>query len=95
MAMDVSDTVETQKDIMDTGRNWVRVLSAMILAAVLMAVFNSEALLGWVRGLPVGGIEEKIIAGVEVWHGWMTSYGAGDFIAMVREQVRLAKDTTW
>ena len=91
----MNHTVKTQRIIMGTERNWVRVLLAMIITFVLMAVFNSEALLVWVRGLPAGVIEDKLITGVEVWHGWMTSLGASDFITIAREQVRLLKEATW
>ncbi len=79
----------------ETSCNYRLMLRAMILTALMLAVFNSNALVSWVRDLPAGDIEDVVIAYAETWHGWMEERGLSDLMTAMREQIQSLKETTW
>ncbi len=79
----------------DTSRNSTRMLKAMLLATLMLGVFNSGALVNWVRGLPAGPVEDRIILTAEVWHEWMEDEGLSDYIASMRDYVQSLKERDW
>lgn len=80
---------------LETYRHAQLLLKAMLFAVLFMAVFNSEALLSWVRDLPAGTIEDEIIRRVEIWHGWMETAGVSEPITAARKLVLSWKEATW
>lgn len=79
----------------DTGRNYRRMLRTLLVAALLLGIFNSGALFSWVRGLPAGTIEAGIIVSSETWHHWMEEAGVSDYIVRIREQIQSLKNADW
>jgi len=78
-----------------TSRNSVRMLKAMLLATLILSVFNSGAMVNWVRGLPAGPVEDRIILTAEVWHEWMEDEGLSDYMASARDYVQSLKERGW
>jgi len=79
----------------DTRRNYIRLQKALLVAALMLGIFDSGGLLSWVRGLPAGPIEDRIIVSVETWHGWMEDRGLSDYLARVRKYVQSLKEKGW
>ncbi len=79
----------------DTSRNRGHMLLAILVATLMLGVFNSNALVGWVRGLPAGPVEDGIILSAETWHGWMEKRGLDDYMAGARKYVEALKDMRW
>jgi len=79
----------------DTNANRATVLGALILAAAILAVFNSEGL-----RLAAGDLAEKeaarpVIAVSEAWDGAMETIGAKALMASVRTVVEEVREASW
>lgn len=72
-----------------------RVLAALMLAALLCLVFNSEALMHYTRGLVETSLGRRLYAASENWHGLMDKAGATRLMLGMREQVSHARDAGW
>jgi len=79
----------------DTSRNRGQMLLAILVATLMLGVFNSNALVGWVRGLPAGAVEDDIILSAETWHGWMEKRGLDKYMAGARKYIETLKDMRW
>ncbi len=79
----------------DTRRNRARMLQAMLVATLMLGIFNSNALVSWVRGLPAGPVEDRIIFLAETWNDWMDAGGLSDYMADLRTYVRSLKEKRW
>lgn len=96
MAIDNAVTEEDEAArILATGPLCKRVFGAMLIAALLLAVFNSQGLVSWVLGLPSGPIEDEIVRLAKIWHSWMDALGVSDYIGLARDQVRSLKEARW
>ena len=79
----------------DTSQNRGRMLIAMLVATLLLGVLNSTGLLSWVRGLPAGPVEDRIIMSAETWHEWMEDRGLDEYMAGMRKLVETLKEVNW
>jgi len=99
----VSDETETawdlddrnQPDEKEISRNRGRMLVAILVATLMLGIFNSSALVNRVRGLPAGPVEDRIIAISEIWHGWVENKGLSGYIDVARAYVAALKDKRW
>jgi hypothetical protein len=79
----------------DTGANRATVLGALLLAALILAVFNSEGL-----RLVAGDIAEEeagrpVLVVSEAWDDAMNRVGAKAVVASVRKLVEEAREASW
>ncbi len=79
----------------ETRRTVRRMLYGMLLAAAILLTFHSGALLTYVRGLPIGTVEDTIIALTQAWHEQMEKNGATVLFAEMREWFQGVHDATW
>jgi len=79
----------------ETSRNRGRMFVAILVAALMLGVFNSSALVNRVRGLPAGPVEDRIITTAETWNGWMENQGLSGYIEVARTYVAALKDKRW
>jgi hypothetical protein len=79
----------------DTSRNRGQMLLAIMVATLMLGVFNSSALVNWVRGLPAGPVEDGIISSSETWHGWMEDRGLDEYMAGMQKYVETLKQDRW
>ncbi len=78
-----------------TSRNRGHMLLAILVATLMLGVFNSNALVSWVRGLPAGDIEDRIISTTEIWNGWMEKRGLDEYMAAARKYIENMKEANW
>ncbi len=86
---------QNKPDEKETSRNCRRMLMAILVATLLLGIFNSSALVNRVRGLPAGPVEDRIIDTAEIWHGWMEDRGLSGYIDVARTYVVSLKDKGW
>jgi len=79
----------------DTSRNRGRMLRVILVASVVLGVFNSDALVNRVRNLPAGPVEDRIIIAAETWHEWMGSRNLTTYITYMRKQIQSLKEADW
>lgn len=79
----------------ETSRAFKRMFWAMLLAGFVLLVFNSAALVSYVRGLPIGPVEDTIIALSETWHEQMARNGATAFVEEVHGAIARLRAATW
>lgn len=72
-----------------------RVRRAFVLSVLLLVLFHSSALVSLVRELPVGPVEDGIVALAETWHGQMEKNGFTDPGIRVRDWVRELRTIDW
>lgn len=92
MPPELEDIIE---DDVQVSKNPPRMLLALLVATFLLAVFNSGALVNWVRKLPAGPVEDSIIVSAETWHDWMETEGLSDYIDTMRKSVQSLKKVNW
>ena len=100
---DACDKVETawgmddrnRPDEKETSRNSRRMLVAILVATLMLGVFNSSALVNRVRSLPAGPVEDYIINIAETWHGWVEDRGLSGYIDVARAYVASLKEKRW
>ena len=80
---------------LETARTFKRVFYAMLFATFILALFHSAALVTYVRGLPIGPVEDTIIAVSEAWHEQMQRNGLTELFVVMDEQVKELHDATW
>ncbi len=80
---------------LETTGTFKRMFYAMLLAAFILALFHSAALVTYVRGLPIGPVEDTIIAVSEAWHEQMQRNGMTGLFATMDEQMKTLHDATW
>ncbi len=86
---------QKQPDEKETSRNRGRMFVAILVATLMLGIFNSSALVNRVRGLPAGPVEDRIINVAEAWHGWMEKKGLSGYIDVARAYVASLKDKRW
>jgi len=92
-AWDVSGQNEPNEE--DTSRNRRRMVVAIMVATLMLGLFNSSALVNRVRGLQAGPVEDRIINTAEAWHGWMENQELSGYIDVARAYVATLKDKRW
>lgn len=76
-----------------------RVLRAMLLAALILAILNSNALVQYARSLPIDvvdeTIEDQIVAAAEAWHDHLTSQRVTELISLIQTRLSGAQQANW
>lgn len=72
-----------------------RVRRAFVLSVLLLILFHSSALVSLARDLPVGPVEDGIVALAETWHGQMKKNGFTDPGTRVRDWVSELRTIDW
>jgi hypothetical protein len=76
-----------------TRRTVGRATTAIILAALILLVFNSSGLRTYARDLPASQLADRIVLGADGWHNLMRQLGATQPKAWVRQVVTKLRDT--
>jgi len=79
----------------ETTRTFKRALYAMLFGMLILALFHSASLVTYVRGLPIGPVEDTIIAVSEAWHEQMQKNGLTELFTLMDERVTALHDATW
>lgn len=78
-----------------TAVNRGRVLRALLIAAAVLAVFNSGSLLHYTRGLAETAPGRHAYAMSERWHRLMESGRATRLVEEIRDIVAAVRDSNW
>lgn len=78
-----------------TMSNVRRGLGAMLIATVLLGVFNSEGLTVYARDLPGNEFSDAVVAMADSWHDLMIEAGLTNVSDLVRETFLYFKETEW
>ena len=79
----------------ETIRTRAKMMRAMLIAALFLAIFNSTSLVQYVRGLPTGKVEDTVIALAETWHEHMNKNRLTELIVVIRGKVLAFKESSW
>ena len=79
----------------ETRKTFKRVLLAMLLGLFVLSLFHSASLVTYVRGLPIGPVEDTIIAVTEAWHEQMQRNGLTALYGELNDAVVAIHDATW
>jgi len=79
----------------ETRKTFKRVLLAMLLGLFVLSLFHSASLVTYVRGLPIGPVEDTIIAVTEAWHEQMQRNGLTALYGELNAAVVAIHDATW
>jgi hypothetical protein len=79
----------------DTRANQATVLGALLLAAAILAVFNSEGLRLVAGDLAEEEVGRPVLVVSEAWDDAMDRVGAKALMASVRKVVEEARETSW
>ena len=79
----------------ETTLTFKRSLYAMLFGMVILALFHSASLVTYVRGLPIGPVEDTVIAVSEAWHEQMDKNGMTELFTLMDESVTVLHDATW
>ncbi|MGI9381727.1 MAG: hypothetical protein ACR2PO_01115 [Methyloligellaceae bacterium] len=79
----------------ETPRNRLKVLCALVVTTLILATFNSGALVYYARGLADGPLGPELLEISEGWHSIMESGRATRLVETVRAHVAGARETSW
>lgn len=79
----------------ETTKTFKRALYAMLFGMFILALFHSASLVNYVRGLPIGPVEDTVIAVSEAWHEQMDKNGMTELFTLMDESVTTLHDATW
>jgi hypothetical protein len=79
----------------DTLRNARRAGSAMLIAFVLMGVFNSSDLRSYARDLPAGWFADAFVRRADQWHALMQDLGPAQVRPFIRSLLDRVRDWQW
>ena len=79
----------------DTDGNVRTVVQAMVIAALLLAIFNSSELRGFIRDLPGNAATDMLVAGVDHWHELMLKLGPAHVRPAVRKAFSAIHSARW
>jgi hypothetical protein len=79
----------------ETRKTFKRVLLAMLLGLFVLSLFHSASLVTYVRGLPIGPVEDTIIAVTEAWHEQMQRNGLTALYGELNAAIVAIHDATW
>ena len=82
-------------DAAETSGNRYRVLCALVVAAVILATFNSGALVHYARGLADGPLGPGPVEVSESWHEMMEAKGITRLVEAIRGGVMGAREISW
>jgi len=63
----------------------VSLTALMIFSLMVLAVFQSSALVTLAYDMEPGAITENLIGACEIWHSWMERIGAASMTELVRD----------
>lgn len=78
-----------------TMSNIRRGLGAMLIATMLLGLFNSEGLTIYARDLPGNAFSDAVVALADDWHDLMLDLGLTRVTEVVREAFLSFKETEW
>lgn len=78
-----------------THINRRRVFAALLIAAMVLAVFNSAALVQYARGFSGGAVGARLIDVSESWHRAMDSSQVTRIVATIRDAVSAVRHAGW
>jgi hypothetical protein len=81
--------------VSDTTANVRAVGLAMIVAAVLLALFNSSELRGFTRDLPGNSVSDALVVGADRWHELMLQLGPARVRPAVRDLFLAIRGIAW
>jgi hypothetical protein len=67
----------------------------MIVAFVLMALFNSEGLASYARDLPAGWLADALVVGADRWHALMLALGPAELRPAFTEALEWIRARSW
>lgn len=79
----------------ESRRNIRKVVWAMLIAVVFLALFNSEGFTVYARDFPGSGLSDRLVAAADWWNELMTEIGATRLYEMTREAFLDLKETQW
>ncbi len=78
-----------------TMNNVRRGLGAMLIATVMLGVFNSEGLTVYARDLPGNAFSDTLVTMADSWHDLMIDSGLTNVSDVVRETFLYFKEIEW
>lgn len=78
-----------------TAANRARVFGALLIAAGVLAIFNSEALVHWTRGLSSTAAGRQAFSLAMEWDAWMKASSADRLVAAIRDRVTMVRSAAW
>lgn len=91
----VDETAEAERVETTTRYNVRRGLGAMLIAVVILALFNSAGFTVYARDLPGNEFSDQVVAFADWWHDRMTDIGLTRVTEEVREVFLSLKETEW
>lgn len=85
----------TDEEKRTTWRNVRRTAVAMLVAALVLAVFNSDGLSVWARNLPGHPVSDRIVYAADQWHELMQTLGPARISQTVRDFVQDLRYQGW
>ena len=79
----------------DTAANVRSVALAMMVAALVLAIFNSSELRGFTRDLPGNAVTDVLVEGADRWHALMLALGPAHLRPAVREVFAAIRSAGW
>ena len=79
----------------NTRVNRRRVFAALLIAGLVLAVFNSAGLVQYARGFSGDAVSARLIDVSESWHRMMDSSQATRIVATIRDAVSAVRDASW
>lgn len=79
----------------ETTRTFKRSFYAMLFGLFILMLFHSASLVTYVRGLPIGPVEDTVIAVSEAWHEQMERNGLTALYGLLDETMQAVHDATW
>ena len=78
-----------------TAESSARAFGALTVAMLILAVFNSAALISYARDLVSSESGRQIYALSERWHGMMEDVHATEALGVLRQRVDTAREARW
>jgi hypothetical protein len=68
---------------------------AVFVAAFIMLLLGSKALLGWANDLPIGWLSDFVLLIAQTWQDWMHKIGLTGFADAAFNELRWAQALRW
>lgn len=82
-------------EALETQRNVRRMLLALMLATLLLLVFNSERLVTWVNGFEVGPVQDAVVSASAEWNELMGGAGLATPAETMHTEMDDIRATDW
>jgi len=85
------DTTEDRSYVATVRRG----LIVFLIAAAMLAVFNSARLRSAVRDWPPSAVTDRIVLSADRWHGWMEAIGAAALVPAIHDGFERVRRLRW